>query len=373
MDNSITSVFFKTTPAKMLNANPGLRDICHSITGGALAAQGIVSVFPFNPIIHPNIYAHADFTGYWMPFVAAKAVAATFCYKIRHALTPIFGVDFLSLCIHPEDPRFGRMIIEPSIVREATETANRYRLLEKPRPTSGPSVLSPQTPEQQQGYGNRQDAHPRGNHQQEGGVVESGEVYENCTPPNPYWSSWTPANVSERAQVRLPSLRHMLENPPLIGPRFRFKESPAQTNVSGYEQETFDTRENIRNSRLVELGTSSSSVGDQNGPPASPNSEAEIGGGEEGEEGGEGGEEDDNDDNNADHEMDDGNDNDDDYDEEGTLSDDSCSDSESDEKYQKRMTRDTIAAQVLLELHMKGCYSGSHEDNYGHKRRRAST
>lgn len=31
---------YQTTPAKMLNSNEGLRDICHSITGGALAAQG---------------------------------------------------------------------------------------------------------------------------------------------------------------------------------------------------------------------------------------------------------------------------------------------------------------------------------------------
>jgi hypothetical protein len=30
----------QTTPAKMLNKNVGLRDICHSITGGALVAQG---------------------------------------------------------------------------------------------------------------------------------------------------------------------------------------------------------------------------------------------------------------------------------------------------------------------------------------------
>ena len=30
----------QTTPAKMLNGNPGLREISHSITGGALAAQG---------------------------------------------------------------------------------------------------------------------------------------------------------------------------------------------------------------------------------------------------------------------------------------------------------------------------------------------
>ncbi|OJD18167.1 hypothetical protein AJ78_01779 [Emergomyces pasteurianus Ep9510] len=100
--------YSKTAPAKMLNANPGLREICHSITGGALAAQG-----------------------YWMPFEAAKAVAATFCWKIRYALTPLFGVEFLSMCIHPEDPRFGRWIIDQSIVHDATNSARQYRLLER--------------------------------------------------------------------------------------------------------------------------------------------------------------------------------------------------------------------------------------------------
>jgi len=30
----------QTTPAKMLNLNPGLRDITHSITGGSIMAQG---------------------------------------------------------------------------------------------------------------------------------------------------------------------------------------------------------------------------------------------------------------------------------------------------------------------------------------------
>ncbi|KAH1709055.1 hypothetical protein KXX23_003067 [Aspergillus fumigatus] len=105
--------YSKTTPAKMLNANPGLREICHSITGGALAAQG-----------------------YWMPYEAAKAVAATFCWKIRHALTPLFGLDFPSMCIHPQDRgRFGRMVIDPAIVRKATETANYYRILELQSPS----------------------------------------------------------------------------------------------------------------------------------------------------------------------------------------------------------------------------------------------
>ncbi|EFR00480.1 hypothetical protein MGYG_03482 [Nannizzia gypsea CBS 118893] len=99
--------YSKTAPAKMLNANPGLREICHSITGGALAAQG-----------------------YWMPFEAAKAVAATFCWKIRYALTPLFGVDFLSECIKPTDEMFGRMIIDPAVIRAATITAHHHRNLE---------------------------------------------------------------------------------------------------------------------------------------------------------------------------------------------------------------------------------------------------
>ncbi|KZF25189.1 hypothetical protein L228DRAFT_265664 [Xylona heveae TC161] len=102
--------YSKTTPAKMLNSNPGLRDLCHSITGGALAAQG-----------------------YWMPYDAAKAIAATFCYNIRHALTPVFGPDFLALCIHPDDPIFGRMVIDKSIIRKCTADAEELRVLGEAR------------------------------------------------------------------------------------------------------------------------------------------------------------------------------------------------------------------------------------------------
>jgi hypothetical protein len=36
----------QTTPAKMLNMNPGLKEITHSITGGALAAQGMITMNP---------------------------------------------------------------------------------------------------------------------------------------------------------------------------------------------------------------------------------------------------------------------------------------------------------------------------------------
>lgn len=77
-----------------------------------------------------------------MPFEAAKAVAATFCYNIRYALTPVFGVDFLDLCMVPEDHRFGRMVIDRNIVRHCTEAANELRVLSR----EASRVASPQTP-----------------------------------------------------------------------------------------------------------------------------------------------------------------------------------------------------------------------------------
>ncbi|KUM61271.1 hypothetical protein ACN42_g5841 [Penicillium freii] len=112
-----------TTPAKMLNQNPGLRDICHSITGGALSAQG-----------------------YWMPYEAAKAMAATFCWRIRYALTPLFGTEFPAMCIPPTDRKtHGRMVIPPEIVQRATNTSNYYRSLEI-KSSTGTSPPTSNTP-----------------------------------------------------------------------------------------------------------------------------------------------------------------------------------------------------------------------------------
>lgn len=66
-----------------------------------------------------------------MPYDAAKAIAATFCYKIRHALTPLFGLDFPMICVNPLDKlRYGNMIIDPAIVQKSTKMANYYRMLE---------------------------------------------------------------------------------------------------------------------------------------------------------------------------------------------------------------------------------------------------
>lgn len=66
-----------------------------------------------------------------MPYEAAKAVAATFCFHIRYALTPVFGLDFSDLCVVPEDPSFGRMIIERNVIRQCTEAANEFRAMSR--------------------------------------------------------------------------------------------------------------------------------------------------------------------------------------------------------------------------------------------------
>jgi len=77
-----------------------------------------------------------------MPFEAAKAVAATFCYHIRYALTPVFGLDFVNICVRPGEEGFGHMVIDQAIVRRCTEKAQGYRAAS--RETS--LVGSPVTP-----------------------------------------------------------------------------------------------------------------------------------------------------------------------------------------------------------------------------------
>jgi hypothetical protein len=62
-----------------------------------------------------------------MPYHAAKAVAATFCYDIRWALTPVFGNDFPSLCLSPKDPCFAKFLIDPAIVQYCAAETDRFR------------------------------------------------------------------------------------------------------------------------------------------------------------------------------------------------------------------------------------------------------
>lgn len=106
-----------------------------------------VSTLFSHPHTQHSILRKKTKTGYWVPFDAAKALAATFCYKIRHVLVPLFGPDFPSLCIHPHDrTRFNRMVIDRSVIQRATQKASYYRSLElrlSPFSTSTNNTSSP--------------------------------------------------------------------------------------------------------------------------------------------------------------------------------------------------------------------------------------
>ncbi|KAJ5707388.1 hypothetical protein N7488_007189 [Penicillium malachiteum] len=73
------------------------------------------------------------FNGYWMPYEVARAVALTFCWKIRYALTPVFGNDFPNQCIEPTNggqASLSSIIVDPTIIRRAAEMSALYRLYE---------------------------------------------------------------------------------------------------------------------------------------------------------------------------------------------------------------------------------------------------
>ena len=108
-------------PARVMSANHGLREISHSITGGSIGAQGRFDLNHMQGVF-------LTWTGYWVPYEAAKAVAATFCWEIRYALTPVFGVDFPDLCIDPSNSAFMRLEIDPVIVKHCEEAAHMSHL-----------------------------------------------------------------------------------------------------------------------------------------------------------------------------------------------------------------------------------------------------
>lgn len=80
-----------------------------------------------------------------MPYEAAKAMAATFCYHIRYALVPLFGPDFVFLCCELEDPSFGRMVIDREIIRQCTAVAHDFRAMEEDKGYSKQSLSSKST------------------------------------------------------------------------------------------------------------------------------------------------------------------------------------------------------------------------------------
>jgi hypothetical protein len=138
----------QTTPAKALKVNPGLIDLCHSITGGALTAQG-----------------------YWVPFACARAVCLTFCWDIRWALTPIFGPDFVTQCLRPGHPNYKMFRIDNSIIQHAAQEAESWRIYasRSATPASRPSPATygagndprPLPPTSAPAYTPTQELHPK--------------------------------------------------------------------------------------------------------------------------------------------------------------------------------------------------------------------
>jgi hypothetical protein len=78
-----------------------------------------------------------------MPYQAARAIAATFCYEIRWALTPVFGNDFPSMCLSPKDPSFAKFHIDPAVVRYCAAETNRFKAEGASYRLSSSLLLSP--------------------------------------------------------------------------------------------------------------------------------------------------------------------------------------------------------------------------------------
>ena len=170
-----------------------------------------------------------------MPFEAAKAVAATFCWEIRYVLIPVFGVDFPDLCTEPNDPAFMRLEIDPGIIKRCEEaacisraqsqeaslaTGPRTPISSKAGPQWTPRSLRPKTTDIESGYGTDSDRSPFGSPKSTGSNL------------------WAPVNIprsTDWAQYQFPSPAETLHSTP-----------PPSSTISDYaekKRKTLKTRE----------------------------------------------------------------------------------------------------------------------------------
>ena len=166
-----------------------------------------------------------------MPFDAAKAVAATFCHEIRYALTPVFGLDFLSLCVAPEDPSFGRMVIDRDIVQRCTEQATAFRLLSRES-----SVKSnPQSPSLSDGLSRKlpkslrpklsRNTNRRSGHRGNTDGLDN-YLYTPQTPPSSSWVALnTPRSVMTPEWSPQPTSRPVSPYPSQADLTYRYEDS----------------------------------------------------------------------------------------------------------------------------------------------------
>jgi hypothetical protein len=140
--------------------------------------------------------------GYWMPYEAAKAIAATFCWNIRWALTPVFGNHFPSLCLPPNHPSYAKFLIDSDIVHQCTDETNRFRIEGSSYRIAASKLLTetytPKIEFSSPPWGTKdvKTAHPRTSEEESGYCTES-DYSEKClcSPQvSPRSTMWTSVN-----------------------------------------------------------------------------------------------------------------------------------------------------------------------------------
>ena len=172
-----------------------------------------------------------------MPFEAAKAVAATFCYHIRYALTPLFGLDFVSMCIRPGEEGFGHMVIDREIVRKCTEEANNFRALSR-ESSLATSPITPVSAVHGKKWTHR-SLRPRasGQYGEENGDYTDNEGSDRYHASPQSTVSWTAMNTphSIGSQFQLPSPQSLMTEKSTIRDRDALLNTP---DSSGSEDHT---------------------------------------------------------------------------------------------------------------------------------------
>lgn len=140
-----------------------------------------------------------------MPYDAAKAIAATFCYDIRYALVPLFGRDFASRCVKPNTEGFGQMVISPRIVQRCAAQAKQFRETSEEAPSHGRRA-------QQPAHWTPYPKSPRPFDQESGYCTDTERSIHDQFLASPRSTSWVKANSPRLhpRSIRLPSPREIL-------------------------------------------------------------------------------------------------------------------------------------------------------------------
>ena len=168
-----------------------------------------------------------------MPFEAARAVAARFCYEIRYVLVPVFGPDFISMCSKNSDPSYLRLNVHPSIIQRCAEAATSTANQAQSRESS--VAVSPRT---QTAYANSPVWPTKSLRPKSTKVIDAESGYGtdsdrsdkySSSPDSPRSIEWTPVN-SPRSMC-LQTYQYLQQPPRNITSTPRGLDSPAASHT----------------------------------------------------------------------------------------------------------------------------------------------